>query len=196
MTRASTVVTWGMARHRTRMRLTAMPPIAAFVFGCLVASCGGSGSASGGGTTTSDRTSSTVNSEQSAVLTAYRAGWQAFEQAVDQGNPSLPALDQTMTGAQLESVHRILYADQVNGIVGRGGVQLHPKLSYIRGNQALVLDCTFDSSELVYAATGKPVPPVTPPEKVAVRSQLTQVSPGTWKVADQHTSGGSCPSGY
>ena len=195
MTRASAVVTWGMARHRTRRRLTVMS-IAAVAFGFLVSSCGGSGSATGGGTTTSDRTSSTANSKQGAVLAAYRASQAAFQQAVDSADPALPALAQTMTGAQLDSVRRSLTADKVNGIVGRGSVQLNPKLSYVHGNQALVLDCAFDSSELVYVATGKPVPPVTPPEHVAIRSQLTQVTPGVWKVADQHTSGGSCPPGY
>jgi hypothetical protein len=130
------------------------------------------------------------------VLAAYRAGWHVFEQAVDHADPTLPALAQTMTGAQLTSVHRILVADKTDGIVGRGTIALHPKVAYVHGKQALVLDCAFDSSELVYAATGKPVPPITPPEDVAVRSHLSEVSPGVWKVADQHTTGGTCPPGY
>ncbi|MGH8996477.1 MAG: hypothetical protein ACRDYB_10680 [Acidimicrobiales bacterium] len=160
----------------------------------FAASCGGSPSATGHHTSPPSTTKS--KSEVRAVLAAYRAGWQAFEQAVDQADPTLPALAQTMTGVQLDSVHRILVTDKANGIVGRGTVQLHPKLSYVHGNESLVLDCAFDSSELVYAATDKPVPPVTPPEKVAVRAQLTEVRPGVWKVAVQHTNGGSCPSGY
>jgi len=89
-----------------------------------------------------------------------------------------------------------LVADQTNGIVGRGNVKLSPKVAYIHGARALVLDCAFDSSELVYASTGKPVPPVTPPQKVAIESNLTEVSAGVWKVADQHASDGSCPSNY
>ncbi len=160
----------------------------------LAASCGGSPSAAGHHT---DQSSTTNASSQAAtILSAYRAEQAAFEQAVHNADPTLPALAQTMTGAQLDSVRRALIADKANGIVGRGTVQLHPKVSYVHGTQALVLDCAFDSSKLVYAATGKPVPPVTPPEKVGVRSQLTEVSPGVWKVSDQHTSGGSCPSGY
>lgn len=160
----------------------------------LAASCGGSPSASGHH---ADHPSTTTASSQTtAVLAAYRAGWYVFEQAVDHADPTLPALAQTMTGAQLASVRRILVADKTDGIVGRGTVALHPKVVYVHGKQALVLDCAFDSSELVYAATGKPVPPVTPPEKVAVRSHLSEVSPGMWKVADQHTTGGTCPPGY
>ena len=160
----------------------------------LAASCGGSPPSAGHHTDQSSTTN--ASSQVAAVLSAYRAGWRAFEQAVDNSDPTLPALAQTMTGAQLNSVERSLVADKTNGIVGRGNVQLHPKVSYVHGTQALVLDCAFDSSKLVYAATGKPVPPVTPPEKVAVRSQLTEVSRGVWKVSDQHTSGGSCPPGY
>lgn len=169
---------------------------AACLFGAaaLVASCGGSPSSSGHHTDQSSTTN--ARSQDAAVLSAYQAEQAAFEQAVDNADPTLPTLAQTMTGTQLTSVERSLVADKTNGIVGRGTVQLHPKVSYVRGTQALVLDCAFDSSELVYAATGKPVPPVTPPEKVAVRSQLTEVSPGVWKVSDQHTSGGSCPPGY
>lgn len=155
--------------------------------------CGGS---SPGPRRTGDSTTTTLSPAAAAVVSAYREGWAAFEEAVDKADPALPALAQTMTGVQLDSVRRILVADQLNGIVGQGSIQLHPKVSYIRGTQALVLDCAFDSSELVYAKTGKPVPPITPPEKVAVRAQLTEVSAGSWKVSDQQTTGGSCPPGY
>ena len=178
--------------RRTRSRSAA----AAILLGvaALAASCGGSPSASG---SRSDHPStSAAHSQTATVLAAYRAEQSAFEQAVDHADPALPALAQTMTGAQLASVRRVLVADKTDGIVGRGTVQLHPKVAYVHGTAALVLDCVFDSSELVYAATGKPVPPVTPPEKVAVRSTLTEVSPGVWKVSDQHTTGGSCPPGY
>ncbi|MGH9089939.1 MAG: hypothetical protein ACRDZR_00940 [Acidimicrobiales bacterium] len=130
------------------------------------------------------------------MLAAYRAEQAAFEQAIQNANPTLPALTQTMTGAQLASVREALVADKANGIVGKGDVHIHPRLSYVHGTKALVLDCAFDSSELVYAATGKPVPPVTPPQHVAIRSDLIEVVAGTWKVSKQHTTSGSCPSGY
>ncbi|MGH8997060.1 MAG: hypothetical protein ACRDYB_13710 [Acidimicrobiales bacterium] len=165
------------------------------VIAVLAASCGASHAASPVRSTSTSTTTTATNATLAAVLAAYRAGWQAFEQAVDQADPTLPALAQTMTGAQLQSVRRALVADKADGIVGRGNVALHPKVFSVSGDQAVVLDCAFDSSELVYAETGKPVPPVTPPEKVAVRSQLTTFG-GVWKVAEQHTTGGSCPPGY
>jgi hypothetical protein len=156
------------------------------VFAVLAASCGGSGA---------DRSTSTTSPQAAAVLAAYRAEQAAFEQALQQGNPNLPALDQTMSGAQLVSVRRALVTDQVNGIVGHGSVQLYPKVVSIKDGQAIVRDCLFSSLELVYAASGKPVPPVTPPEHDGVQSTLVQAT-GTWKVSDQKVTDGSCPAGY
>ena len=187
-------VTCRMAWFRSRPSTCSATTVCPLGAAALLASCGGASTANGQRGDSSSAT--TASSQAAAVLSAYRAGWNAFEQAVDNGDPTLPALAQTMTGAQLTSTERALVADKMNGIVGRGAVKLYPKVSYVHGTQALVLDCEFDSSELVYTATGKPVPPVTPPEKVAVRSQLIEVSPGVWKVSDQHTSGGSCPPGY
>lgn len=138
----------------------------------------------------------TISAQAAGVLAAYRAEQAAFETAEHTADAALPALAATMTGAQLQSVRRFLLADQAQGIVGRGPVTLHPHVASINGNQAVVLDCAYDASELIYAKTGKPVPPVTPPEHVGIRSTLAQVSPGIWKVAQQHVTEGSCPPGY
>lgn len=162
--------------------------------GALLASCGGSPSA--GGHQPDQSSTTTAKSQSAAVLSAYRAEQSAFEQALQEGDPNLPALAQTMTGAQLVSVRRALVTDHLDGIVGRGNVHLHPKLVSVTGNEATVQDCLFSALELVYASTGKPVPPVTPPENDGVQATLTQVTPGTWKVSYQHTTEGSCPVGY
>jgi len=196
MTRSGGAVTWGMARFRTRFR--SLPIVVLVVLAAFSASCGGSNSATGGGsTTTSDRpTTSATSPQTSAVLAAYRAEQAAFQGALQLADPTFPALAQTMTGNQLTSVRRALVSDQTNGIVGRGTSQLNPKVASIQGNQAVVHDCLFSSIELVYSATGKPVPPVTPPEHDGVKATLVQVSPDTWKVSDQNVTEGSCPSGY
>ena len=194
LSKASGAVTFGMARLRRRKRFGPLAATVSFCVAAMCASCGGSDAA--GNRSTSSSSTTTTNPQAAAVVAAYRAEQAAFEEAVQQADPTLPALAQTMTGAQLSSVRRSLVADHANGIVGRGSVRLNPKVSYIRGTQALVVDCAFDSSELVYAATGKPVPPVTPPQKVAIASHLSEVSAGVWKVAEQHTSDGSCPSDY
>jgi hypothetical protein len=101
-----------------------------------------------------------------------------------------------MTGTELESVKRILVADQLNGIVGRGSVQVYPKLFSISEAEAVVHDCLYSASELVYQKTGKPVPPLTPPEHDGVTATLQQVAPGVWKVASVKLTEGSCPPGY
>lgn len=196
MTRSGGAVTWGMACFRTRSR--SLPMVVLVVLAAFSASCGGSNSATGGGsTTTSDRpTTSTTSPQTSAVLAAYRAEQAAFQGALQQADPTFPALVQTMTGNQLTSVRRALVSDQTNGIVGRGTSQLNPKVASIQGNQAVVHDCLFSSIELVYSATGKPVPPITPAEHDGVKATLVQVSPDTWKVSDQNVTEGSCPSGY
>lgn len=183
-------VTCGMTRFPSRYRFRLRMAAGLLAIAGLAAACGGSHSASG-----HDRATTTTNAQAVTVLAAYRAEQAAFEQALQQGNPNLPALDQTMTGAQLVSVRRSLVTDQVNGIVGRGSVQLYPKLVSITDGRAIVHDCLFSSLELVYTATGKPVPPVTPPEHDAVQATLIQTA-GTWKVSDQHVTNGSCPAGY
>lgn len=193
MRNTATAVTCRMTWVPSRISPRLVAAACLLTAGAALTSCGGSPSAAGHH---SKPSSTTAKSQAGAVLAGYRAEQSAFEQAVKQADPTLPAIAQTMTGAQLDSVRRALVTDKADGIVGRGTVQLHPKVSYVRGKHALVLDCVFDSSKLVYAATGKPVPPVTPPENVAVRSQLTEVSTGVWKVSDQHTHGGSCPPGY
>lgn len=188
--RATTAVPCGMTRSSVLTRLRLLPA-ASVALGLLTAGCGSSHPRSEAATTTT-----TTDPQAAAVLAAYRAEQAAFTAAVDRADPTSPGLADTMTGAQLQSVKRSLVADQINGIVGRGSVQLHPKLASINGNQAVVLDCAFDSSELVYAATGKPVPPVSPPGPVAIHSELLQIQPGVWKVAEQDTKDGPCPSDY
>ena len=137
---------------------------------------------------------SSTSAESAAVLAAYRAGWAAFEQALATANPEDPALAATMVEPQLQAVKANLLADQVRGMVGRGTTTLHPKVVSISATTATVVDCTYSTAELVYARTGKPVPPITPPENDGVRSTLVLVS-GTWKVYKQAVTDGSCAPG-
>lgn len=159
----------------------------------VAAGCGGSSS---GSRRTANPTTTTLSPMAAAALTAYRAAQTAFDDAVARADPAWPALAQTMTGSELQSVRRILVADQLNGIVGRGSVQVYPKLFSLSGNEAVVHDCLYSSSELVYAKTGKPVPPITPPEHDGVSAVVQQVAPGAWKVASVKLTEGTCPPGY
>jgi hypothetical protein len=128
------------------------------------------------------------------VLTAYRAGWAAFEHALADANPADPALPATMVDPQLQQVKANLLADQRQGMAGRGTTTLHPKITALSATSATVVDCAYSSAELVYQATGKPVPPVTPPENDGVTSTLV-LAGGTWKVAKQIVTDGKCAAG-
>ena len=195
LSRAGGAVTFGMTRLRSRTWFRPLVVTALISVAAICDGCGGS-DATGSGSTSSTSNSTTTNPQTSAVLAAYRAEQAAFEGALQQADPTYPALAETMTGNQLTSVRRALVADQTNGIIGRGTAQLNPKVVSIQGSQATVHDCLFSSIELVYSTTGKPVPPATQPEHDGVKATLVQVSVGAWKVSDQNVTDGSCPAGY
>ena len=182
-------------RGRRRLALVA----AAVGAGLMLASCSGNGGNNASPPTTTRPKPTTTSAPAStttasAVLTAYRASWAAFEHALADANLADPALAATMVDPQLESVKANLLADQRQGIVGRGPTTLHPKVSEMSATAATVVDCAYSGTELVYQATGKAVPPVTPPENDGVTSSLV-LSDGTWKVSKQTVTDGTCAPG-
>jgi hypothetical protein len=162
-----------------------------------LAACGGSGgsvSATHNSTTEhSPSTPPTSSASSAAVLMAYRSSWSAFEHAAAAANPEDPALAATMTGSQLTGVRANFLADQRQGIVGKGSFTLHPKVTELTSSSAHVVDCAYSTAELYYRATGKPVPPITPPENDGVDSTLVE-SGGVWKVSSQTVTDGKCSS--
>ena len=139
-------------------------------------------------------TTTTLAPTSAAVLSAYRAGWAAFEHALTTANPSDPELAATMVDPQLQGVKANLFADKRAGMVARGTFTLHPKITALSATTATVVDCAYSTAELIYATTGKPVPPVTPPENDGVRSTLV-LSGSTWKVSKQTVTDGTCAPG-
>ena len=179
--------------------------VAALVGMCLLAGCSSSpGAAARRSTASVPRSMTTTTSglssitttrgSVSAVLAAYRAEWAAFEQALADANPGDPRLAATMVDPQLQSVKANLLADQRQQMVGRGTFTLHPKVTAISTATATVVDCAYSTAELVDKATGKPVPPVTPPENDGVTSTLVR-SGGAWKVSEQTVTDGKCAPG-
>ena len=178
------------------------------VAGSALTACGGSGGSASPSTTErpvpastttsstppSTSTSTTTTATTAAVLAAYRASSAAFEQALADANPEDPALDATMVDPQLQSVKANLLADQRQGIVGRGTVTLHPKVTALTATSATVVDCVYSTTELVYASSGKPVPPITQPENDGVTATLT-LDTGSWKVSKQIVTDGKCAPG-
>ena len=74
-----------------------------------------------------------------------------------------------MVDPQLQSVKANLLADKNDAIVGQGTTTLHPKITALSATTATVVDCAYSIAELIYATTGMPVLPVTPPENDGVR---------------------------
>ncbi|MDA8072866.1 MAG: hypothetical protein M0Z82_15005 [Actinomycetota bacterium] len=176
------------------------------VAGAILAACGG-GSSGSASTSTTDRpktsapsstattsTRTTTSATAAAVLAAYRAAWSAFDSAASVANPEDPALAATMVDPQLQSVKANLLADQRQGIVGRGNFALHPKITALSATSATVVDCVYSTAVLVDKATGKQVPPVTPPENDGVTATLV-LSGGSWKVSKQTVTDGKCAPG-
>lgn len=169
--------------------------------GLLLTACGGGGATSTASTlrprpssSATSSSTSTTDPARSAVLAAYRAGWAAFEQALATANPADPALAATMIDPQLQGVKANLLADQVHGMIGRGAFTLHPKIVSLSASTATVVDCAYSTSVLLYAKTGKPVPPITPPENDGIRAALVFTG-GTWKLYKQTVTDGKCAPG-
>ncbi len=166
----------------------------------LISACGSTPSGAPATTTAKPATTTRVSSTSttldaaSAVLVAYRAAWAAFEHALTDANPSDPELAATMVDPQLQGVRANLLADRRQGIIGRGTTTLHPRIVALTATTATVVDCAYSTAELVYASTGKPVPPITPPENDGVRSNLVLLG-STWKVSKQTVTDGSCAPG-
>ena len=160
----------------------------------VLAACGGSGGHKAGDGPTTMSPTSTAVATTAGVLSAYRAEWAAFEHALTTANAYDPALASTMVDPQLQRVRANLLADNNQGIVGRGSVQLNPHVTSLTGTQATVADCMYSTSELVYQTTGKPVPPVTPPEHDGVQATLV-LTGSVWKVSQQTVTDGKCAPG-
>jgi hypothetical protein len=189
-------------RHRGRAGGATV--VAVLVGLCALAGCSNSRAADSSSTTSSTSSTSTTttstsstpppSSATSAVIAAYRAGWAAFEHALADANPEDPELPATMVDPELQQVKANMLADQQHGMVGRGTTTLHPKITALSTTSATVVDCAYSTAELVYQATGKPVPPVTPPENDGVTSTLV-LSSGSWKVSKQIVTDGKCAPG-
>jgi hypothetical protein len=151
-----------------RSALTAPTSVVATVL-LVAAACSGDGDDGA----RRDRTTTTVDQE-AAVLAAYEAAWQAFEEAsADPVDPAHPALAETMTGPALAAVQQSLseMAELQRHI--QGGVDLSPEVVEISGNRAEVEDCVTDHGQQI-AADGS----------VVVRSDATPHTIRTIMVRD------------
>jgi len=132
----------------------------------------------------------------SAVMTAYDREEAAFENAVSAANPYLSDLAATMVDPLLQKVRGNLIANKNAGIIGEGTIRHDAHVATVTGDAAVVIDCEWDASKLVYKKDGTPVPPIVPPENVGVRATLIQTASGVWKVETREVDEGTCPSSW
>ena len=193
----SGAVIFGMHRLRSRTGFRSLAVTVVISVAAICAGCGGGSDASGTRSTSNPSHSTTTNPQASAVLAAYRAEQAAFEAALQHADPTFPALAQTMTGNQLDvrTTGTRRGSDKRDRRTGDCPVESQGRV-HSRQLRRSVSTVAFDSIELVYSATGKPVPPVTPPQQVGVKANLTRSPTGVWKVADQNVTDGCCPAEY
>jgi hypothetical protein len=163
----------------------------------LLSACGATPSANAKSASTStapNLTTTTLGATGTAVVSAYRAGWIAYDKALATANAYDPTLPITMAQPLLQKVEIALLDDKSKGIVGLGEVQLHPKLDTVSATSSTISDCIYTDSQLIYSATGKAVPPVTPAEHERVEATLTFAN-GMWKVTQQSVEEGKCSAG-
>ena len=99
-----------------------------------------------------------------------------------------------MLPPRLTGVRANLTEGRRRGMVGRGSLTLHPKIVSSSATTATVVGCAFSTSVLVYAKTGRPVPPITPSDHDGVSSELI-LTGGAWKVYKQAVTDGKCAPG-
>lgn len=130
-----------------------------------------------------DRPTSTTVNEEAAVLSAYEAGWRAFEEAT--ANPATAdraALGETLTGPALESTLAALgeLAELQHRVEGPPA-ELSPEVTELAAQRAVIEDCVVDTS-VRYAADGTVVTPANPTPHT--NEVVMTKEGGMWKTAE------------
>jgi hypothetical protein len=163
----------------------------------LTASCSPGGGDPVSSTTTKRPTSTassttTVDGTEAAVLSGYRAFWDAYLAAADPMDPKNPLLEQHAVGTQLETIQKAFLARRAGGEVIRGTLDLAPRVVSVVGDKAAVRDCYLDNTGVFDAATGTRKDTAS-----GVRHLVTatiQLDGSAWKVSDLKREGDGCTS--
>lgn len=170
--------------------VTQSPPVrlgggALLALALIAAACGGGGhNTTSRATTTAEATTTTVDPTKAAILAAYHASWDDFiavsgTYPVRPLDPRLAAHD---TGKQLIGVQKDLTRLMVLRHYDQGTTELHPIVTSISGDTAIVMDCDFDHSVEVDGATNAAVEQAAKGHSL-LRFTMTRVN-GVWFVAD------------
>jgi len=157
--------------------------------------CGGAGSSRAPTSSTSAASqapASTQPASQAAVLGAYRAYWDDVIAAGKAADWQSPHLADHATGQALQTVRDHYRQLRAQGLVDRGTVTLHPRVTALRGETATIQDCTDTSKFLKYDAKTGALRDTSIPELDNIEITLKRIK-GAWTVT-QTAGRGKCPS--
>jgi hypothetical protein len=169
----------------------------ALVLFAAACSGGGHSSANKTTTTTAPATTTTLDPTKAAILDVYRAGWADYSAVAHTYpvNPLDPRLATHDTGKELTAERKALTKLMVLKHYNRGSTELHPVVTSVSNDSAIVMDCLFDHSVEVDGATNGPVEQPDVGHSL-LQFTLTRVN-GTWFVSDSTIlkdgkTGGAC----
>jgi hypothetical protein len=135
---------------------------------------------------------STQPASQAAVLAAYRAYWDDVIAAGKTADWQSPQLANHATGQALQTVRDHYRQLRAEGLIDRGTVTLHPRVTALRDETATIQDCTDTSRFLKYDAKTGALRDTSVPELDNIEITLQRIK-GAWTVT-QTAGRGKCPS--
>jgi hypothetical protein len=135
---------------------------------------------------------STQPASQAAVLAAYRAYWNDVIAAGKTADWRSPRLADHATGQALQTVRDHYRQLRAEGLVDRGTVTLHPRVTALQDDIATIQDCTDTSKFLKYDAKTGALRDTAIPELDSIVITLKRIK-GAW-IVTQTAGRGKCPS--
>lgn len=168
----------------------------AFAVALVVGAAGCGGSSGGSGSKAKSTTTRVPTTEpalpptttrdqlKAQILEDYKKANDAYHDAINAGDPNLPALHLTHTGNNLQTVQRSTFELKSKGQLGRDGphsrVTDRAVVEQVLETKAVVQDCEIDDGAIVEESTGVVVDSKTVTR--LIRAELEK-SGATWKVS-------------
>jgi hypothetical protein len=127
--------------------------------------------------------------------------WLAAERAItesskDPGGPQHALLVDYLVDPQLSYLRNQLAADARDGLVDIGEFDPgQPRVETASASQAVVVSCATNRLQLIFKATGKPLPGKAgdpTPALNGIRSTMVLTPSGVWKMSQSTVEDGSC----
>ena len=156
--------------------------VLATVLAVALAGCGhGAKHTPSAGASPTTVATTTTTSPNDVVIAAWRHYWDVYIAVGEQMHLPDPRLAQVATGEELRTLGGAFLADESEGHILKGSIDLDPKVVSVQDATAQVSDCYF-SHILVYdQASGRPTGPGSSSRTLV--SATLALDSGVWKVA-------------